>query len=360
MKTLMLLITLLLAFFASPVFATPSEDVTVGLDRLDTESDTAYYDRLFVQCGSWLPPYEDVKDAAKAKLIEIGATTLETLIPTWYASTNVRHRVTMEEIIKGIGPPAVPLLTPYLDDPDPIMRQRIVTSLGDLDDPKVLPALKTRLPLESDIQVLPALIDAVGKRGKGDTLLIDALTPHLAHADERVRRSTAVALGRIDDPEAVPALLQLLDDPLFSVRAPATEAIWTLTKDRWTSLSARSAGGRPENPMITSVSDGLRIELNTALHVLDSRVDDKETAKSYLHHGLGQDVSPPAIRRGMLRGIFRAWNHDHEGAKWALPLLDMPQPDLATEAVRLEIKATIAAQLEREAIAAAKAAETAP
>ncbi|MEO7993976.1 MAG: HEAT repeat domain-containing protein [bacterium] len=334
-----LLIALCLFTLSAPAWATPSEDVTVGLDRLAGESDEAFYDRLFAECGSWLPPYEQVKDAAKAKLIEIGAVTLPTLIPHWYSSNNVRHRVTMEEIITGIGVPAVPMLLPYIAADDPIMRQRIVTSLGGLDDPSVLPALQQQLEIETDVQVIPALFDALGKRGVDHPEIIPSIAAHLGHADERVRRTGAVALGRIGSMDAVASLLPLLSDDLFSVRYPARDAIWSLC---WENLSNLP-------PLPQTDSDPLATALWQEMDVA-FRLQMWKNAPNLV----GNELSAATTdweRIAILRGIYRAWRIDHERPGPAIALFDQSQPSPGAEAVRLELRAAVATTIAAEAAA---------
>lgn len=331
MPRALVILWLLVVVGIAPLEARPGNDVVVGLEPLAGESEEAYYDRLFVQCGSWLPPYEAVKDEAKAQLIALGPGVLESLIPTWYASTNVRHRVTLEEIIRGIGVPAVPYLLPYLGDADPVMRQRILASLGELEEPSVLPALEVRLACESDVQVLPALLEAIGRRGAGVAHLVPQIAGLLDHDDERVRRSGAVALGRIGEREGVEALRPMLSDPLFSVRAPAQEALWGLLQD---------APALPDVPEVMtsrnlSIDEALWLELTIARSLLLAGHRDPMLAALAL--GLGGEVASPRERIAMLRGIRRAWQSEESLREACLPVLASPQSAVEAEGVRREV-----------------------
>ena len=226
--TLMFLSVIALSQFLAPATA-GRYDVEIGIDRLEAENDADYYDRLFIQCGSWLEQYAETKEPAQEKLIELGIPALEHLIPTWLASTNVRHRVTMEAIIRGIGPEAAPVLVPYLTNSNEVMRQRIATNLGRLDAPEALPALVDRLALEREDLVLAALIEAIGRRGEGMAGLVHPLADFVHPLnDERLRRNTAVAYGRIGDPDALLYLVELCGDKLYSVRFPAQESLFKL------------------------------------------------------------------------------------------------------------------------------------
>ncbi|MCG3152313.1 MAG: hypothetical protein GEEBNDBF_01607 [bacterium] len=331
MPRALVILWLLVVVGIAPLEARPGNDVVVGLEQLAGESAEAYYDRLFVQCGSWLPPYEAVKDDAKARLIALGPAVLASLVPTWYASTNVRHRVTLEEIIRGIGVPAVPYLLPHLGDPDPVMRQRILTSLGELDDAAVLPALEARLTLEGDVQVLPSLLDAIGRRGAGIAHLVPQIAALLDHDDERVRRSGAVALGRIGEGAGVEVLRPLLSDPLFSVRAPAQEALWGLL---------RAAPSLPDVPEVMtsrnlSIGEALWLELDIARCLLSA--DQRDPMLVTLASGLNGEVASPRERIAMLRGIRRAWQNEQSLREACLPVLERPQSAVEVEGVRREV-----------------------
>jgi HEAT repeat protein len=92
-----------------------------------------------------------------------------------------------------------------------------------------------------DPQAVPALMEALkdrdercapgggGALGKiGDPQAVPALMEALKDRDENVRRAAAEALGKIGDRQAVPALLEALKDRNEDVRQAAAEALWKL------------------------------------------------------------------------------------------------------------------------------------
>jgi HEAT repeat protein len=65
----------------------------------------------------------------------------------------------------------------------------------------------------------------------GGAPAVAALRDALAHADMRMRRDAAAALGATGDPAVVPWLLALRDDPVGQVRTAAQEALATVGID---------------------------------------------------------------------------------------------------------------------------------
>jgi HEAT repeat protein len=76
------------------------------------------------------------------------------------------------------------------------------------------------------MSVRRAAAEALGKIG--DPQAVPALMEALKDRDEDVRKAVAEALGEIGDPQAVPALLETLKDEDEDVRWAATMALWKL------------------------------------------------------------------------------------------------------------------------------------
>lgn len=331
MKTLILLFLACLTLIASPVLAAEPA-VTLGVDRLEGESDEAYWDRLFIQCASWTAAYGEVSQPTKEKLMELGVPPLYHLVPTWLGDGDVRHRVTLEEIIVKVGPDAAPTLLPYIADPNKHLRQRCIFVLGDFDRPEVLPALRPLLAMETDMLVLPSLIEAVGKRGAGAEGLASELAPLTTHTDERVRRASAVALGRIGDAVAIETLVTLLDDPVFSVRDPVAEAIWTLGNNYPVWHSPKAIMLNDWGTRRTPVGQWLQEELAFGLACLHT------TAGSPVARMEGL-LSPEAAGEGIavLRGVLRVWQSQHAVGDLLFAALPEHFDDPRVEATRLMI-----------------------
>src|SRR5258707_4372959 len=130
---------------------------------------------------------------------------------------------------------AVPILVKFLEDE--LLRQPAVESLGRIGDeravPRILPflsdpsrdlrnaAIKSLVELHRRAQLRRALSstqassdDAVAALGSlNDPTILDALIAALGDTEESLRRSAAVALGWMRDAAAVPKLLESLPDP---------------------------------------------------------------------------------------------------------------------------------------------------
>jgi HEAT repeat protein len=67
---------------------------------------------------------------------------------------------------------------------------------------------------------------AIGAFGEiGDRKVVPMLIPYLSNPVELTRLTTCATLGKLKDPRALPGLVKTLDDPLFTVRSAAEQAI---------------------------------------------------------------------------------------------------------------------------------------
>lgn len=75
----------------------------------------------------------------------------------------------------------------------------------------------------SDPQAYHAAVSVLVK--KGDLRAVEPLTQHLGHADIKIRKISAWALGELKDPRATQALIPLLDDASVEVSETAAHAL---------------------------------------------------------------------------------------------------------------------------------------
>jgi HEAT repeat protein len=155
-----------------------------------------------------------------------------------------------KEALRGFGAAATPALLPHLGDPERSMRISVVEALGQTGDPEAVPALITALddPEESvgyfaalalgelgDARAVDPLVHALRSPGiqeaasRGLGLLgekaLDRLIPKLQDPDPCIRQGIARALGSIQDPRTVPALIQAMGDADTGVRAAAAASL---------------------------------------------------------------------------------------------------------------------------------------
>jgi hypothetical protein len=122
----------------------------------------------------------------------------------------------------GRGAPA--LLIRMLDDPavarHEALRQRVIATLGQLDVAAAVPRLADILRDRRETPLTRTFAaSALGQmQGEG---VVDALGRAITDRDEMVRGEVARAFGRTQDPEAVPYLASLLNDPSGHVATSA-------------------------------------------------------------------------------------------------------------------------------------------
>ncbi|HEX6045493.1 MAG TPA: HEAT repeat domain-containing protein [Pyrinomonadaceae bacterium] len=114
---------------------------------------------------------------------------------------------------RQISPTGVQNLLDALEEPGKESLRPLALVLGWLKRTGVERAL-TRLMGRNDLR--DEIIDALVRHGSGT---FDVLLPQLSAEDLEVRRSAVVALGRIGDARATPALVSVLDDESLAIEA---------------------------------------------------------------------------------------------------------------------------------------------
>src|SRR4030095_10756168 len=137
------------------------------------------------------------------------------------------HMVTLE-IIRRIGPPAIPLLVDLLRHESDTVRRNAADAFIDLAPytETIQPALRRALKDEDPV-VAGDAARALGALGKAASPSVGALVTTLSHEDAYVRVYAAEALASIG-PSAAPATAALADalrDPAPGVRWAACEAL---------------------------------------------------------------------------------------------------------------------------------------
>jgi HEAT repeat protein len=128
------------------------------------------------------------------------------------------------EALSQVGSPAVELLIKQLRDWD--VRKFVIRTLGKIKDERVLEPLIVQLRSdEFKEDATDALVD-LGKPA------IDRLVTALKDKDENIRKQAVIALGRIQDPEAMEPLVEMLKDPDWFTRLTAAAALEKIGDDR--------------------------------------------------------------------------------------------------------------------------------
>ena len=187
---------------------------------LDAASARVWADRLMAKDAK-------VRATAAATLVQGGPGSLPLLRRLLGRRNEELHAVTLE-IIRRIGPPAIPLLVELLRDERLSVRREAVDVLIDLapHTESIQPALRRALR-DEDAAVAGDAARALGALGHRASPSVGALVKTLSYDDPYVRVYAAEALASIG-PKAAPAtadLARALGDPAPGVRWAACEAL---------------------------------------------------------------------------------------------------------------------------------------
>ena len=168
-----------------------------------------------------------IRAAAEAELARGGAGSLPLLRRFLTPEHEELHGVTFE-IIRRIGPPAIPLLVEMLRHEWDSIRREAADALIDLapHTESIQPALRRALK-DVDATVAGDAARALGALGRRASPSVGALVKTLAYEEPYVRVYAAEALASIGPAAAAaaPALADALSDPVPGVRWAACEAL---------------------------------------------------------------------------------------------------------------------------------------
>jgi outer membrane protein assembly factor BamB/HEAT repeat protein len=168
-----------------------------------------------------------VRATAEAALVQGAARSLPLLRRFLDPEHEELHAVTFQ-IIRRIGPPAIPLLVDLLRHESDSIRCSAIDALIDLapHTERIQPELRRALR-DEDSMVAGDAARALGALGKRASPSVGALVNTLSHEDPYVRIYAAEALASIgpNAAKATDALAEALGDPIPGVRWAACEAL---------------------------------------------------------------------------------------------------------------------------------------
>jgi HEAT repeat protein/outer membrane protein assembly factor BamB len=168
-----------------------------------------------------------VRATAEAALVQGAGRSLPLLRRFLNRRNEDLHRETFE-MIRRIGPPAIPLLVEMLRHDRASIRRSAVDALIDLspDTERIQPALREALR-DSDSLVARDAARALGALGKRASPSVSALVKALSHEEPHVRLYAAEALASIGSKAgaATRDLARAVGDPIPGVRWAACEAL---------------------------------------------------------------------------------------------------------------------------------------
>lgn len=194
----------------------PSTHAQTPLDR--------QIDSLFVIASSGEVKYRDMVEPAIEEIAALGRPAVPRLIDK-FTTKSARERLTIINILKKIGSPAVPDLVAALNRTDPLVVQRVCWALGDIKDSTAVPGL-IAVSGHDSWQVRDQAIGALGKIGdnRADRTVVAALDDSVS----QVRKSASVAVGRLGINDAAAKLVSHLGDSFYGARLTALESLLEL------------------------------------------------------------------------------------------------------------------------------------
>ncbi len=131
------------------------------------------------------------------------------------------------DVLVSVGKPAVKPLIAALKSRDPFVRRQSAEALGEIGDPRAVEPLMDLLS-DPDSLIRRHAVKALGNIK--DLRAVDLIAGILTNAGEQwyVRSTAAEALGRIQDPNALEALITVLMDPHWNVRSQSATALGSL------------------------------------------------------------------------------------------------------------------------------------
>jgi HEAT repeat protein len=179
------------------------------------------FDSLFVIASSLDIKYKDQVGPAREAIAAMAPDVVALLIDK-LGTVHARERVTLEEIFKKIGKPAVPYLNKALLNTDSLRLSRIALMLYYLPDSSSVDNL-LKVTGNGYYWVRYQALRALGKIG--DHKAVDAVRRALKDKNELVRTMAAWAGGQLINKDLVYDLIKALDDPYYGVRMASHDAL---------------------------------------------------------------------------------------------------------------------------------------
>lgn len=178
-------------------------------------------DSLFVIASSGEVRFREASAAAVDSLAQLGTDAVVPLVDK-LNTKSARERVTIINILKKIGSPAVPILTDALGRTDGLIVERVCNALGEIGDSSASAGLQA-IARHPRWQVRDEAMAALGKIKASDAS--NTLGSGLVDSIGHVRKSAAISAGKVKGNSLIPQLVQLLDDPFYGARLNAASSL---------------------------------------------------------------------------------------------------------------------------------------
>ena len=250
-------------------------------------------DSLFMRASSGMVMFRDEVEPSKKALIEMGQEAIPEML-TKMDSRSAREILTIVDIFKGIGEPAVVPLAGQLKSRDDYVRRLAIRCLGEIKSPTAISYL-TPYAENNDFRTRAGVMDALGRIG--DVQGAPIVTKGLFDKDEIVAYSAAVACGRIKQGIDPIALIEVLDHSYYGVRYCAMQSLVELGEASVGPLKQYLAS-RPVDISTGYVIEALgRLGTKNSLKPLKQTMKSTEwTIRAYTAQALGYSKNKSAIK----------------------------------------------------------------
>jgi HEAT repeat protein len=185
------------------------------------DSINSIVDSLFVRASSINVYYSELVQPSKEALGKMGIYAMPRLVEKM-KSQDAREMQAIEDVIKLIGAPAVPLLVEALGSDNNYRRRLASRILGELKDSSSVDGL-LKYTDDDDYRMRAGVISALGKTGHRRA--VGPSRDALRDSDDLVRTAAAVALSNLKDSTTVITLIKALSDSYYGVRFSAATAL---------------------------------------------------------------------------------------------------------------------------------------
>jgi HEAT repeat protein len=178
-------------------------------------------DSLFVLSCGGLERYRDLQQPAESSLVEMSEKAVPYLLEK-LTTQSAREKWTLIRVFGKIGEPAVIPVIGRLKSEEKDETKLAIRVLGEIKDNRAVKPLTGLLDRE-DYNIRSHVCESLGKIA--DTTAFDDVSLRMQDSVEVVRKSAAVALGRLKIVRAVPYLVRGLSDVHFSVRMSSANSL---------------------------------------------------------------------------------------------------------------------------------------
>ncbi|UCD63889.1 MAG: HEAT repeat domain-containing protein [Candidatus Zixiibacteriota bacterium] len=255
-------------------------------------------DSLFVIASSAELKSRDQVEPAKDSIAALGVDVVPVLVGK-FTTKSARERMTIIQIFKRIGSPAVPYLVRSLNLADGLVVQRVCWALGDIGDTAAVLPLK-QVSTHPRWQVRDECLGALGDIG--DPRAADAVLAGFSDEAGQVRKAAVVAAGKVGLARAIPGLVAMLADDFYGARLSAVEALLQLD----TAVVVATLGD--------SLHSRRKLVGNLACHVLGRIATDHAIELLYAE----AHATDPGRRAHALVALVAADPHDNCGFRDSL------------------------------------------